>query len=144
MFNPALRRRFFADELLQSRGDLGNGFLTSPYLPPLPPPSVDKRHTLCSNLTMATYDFNSEKNRRLKEARGIGFEEIIARIEAGYLLATTLHPNPERYPQQWVYHVQVDGYIYLVPWVQNGETIFLKTIFPSRKATRNHKKGTFP
>jgi hypothetical protein len=85
------------------------------------------------------YEFSAEKNATLKEQRGISFEEIIYYISNGHLLDTIQHHNKEKYGSQKFYVVDVDGYVYLVPFVrQNNNTIFLKTIFPSRKHTKQY------
>lgn len=82
------------------------------------------------------FEWNEEKNNLLKKERGITFEEIIYAIESGKLLAVKAHPNQEKYPNQCVYYVEVKGYVCMVPFVSDKDKIFLKTIFPSRKATR--------
>ena len=87
------------------------------------------------------YAFDPEKNARLIRERGISFEQIIALIEGGKLIQVLEHPDKERYPNQLLYEVDVDGYVYVVPVVREGRTLFLKTIFPSRKATRKRRKG---
>ncbi|MDR3491657.1 MAG: toxin [Gammaproteobacteria bacterium] len=84
------------------------------------------------------YEFNAEKNSTLKEQRGISFEEIIYYISNGYLLDTIEHPNKEKYAGQQFYVVDIDGYVYLVPFVRRDNQIFLKTIFPSRKHTKQY------
>lgn len=88
------------------------------------------------------FSFSPEKNILLKEEHGINFDEIIMFIEGGYLLDVVKHPNPGKYPGQSVYVVDVSGYVYLLSFVQNGEDFFLKTLYPSRKATRLYKLGT--
>jgi uncharacterized DUF497 family protein len=83
------------------------------------------------------WDF--EKDRRLRRERGIGFAEIVFLIETeGALLDVLEHPNPSRYPGQRIFVVQRGDYAYLVPFVEEGERIVLKTIIPSRKATRDY------
>jgi uncharacterized DUF497 family protein len=82
------------------------------------------------------YDWNDEKNELLIEERGISFEEIVAYIEAGNLIDTIEHPNPKKYPGQRVHVVCANNYVYLVPFVSNKESLFLKTIIPSRKFTK--------
>ena len=89
---------------------------------------------------MIHYDWNDEKNLLLKVERGIGFEEIVLRIDGGFLLDILDHPNREKYGHQKVLVVEVDGYAYAVPYVEDGETWFLKTIIPSRKLTREYRK----
>lgn len=86
---------------------------------------------------MITY--GKEKNELLKQSRGIGFEEIIAAIDAGKVLDVYDHPDQENYPGQKIYVVEALDYIYLVPFVRNDEGIFLKTIIPSRKAKKIYK-----
>lgn len=87
------------------------------------------------------YIFDPDKNRQLKKERGIGFEEIIVLINAGYLLDVVEHPNKKRHPNQQFYVVDVAGYAYLTPFVRDGDSIYLKTIYPSRKATRKYMSG---
>jgi uncharacterized DUF497 family protein len=85
------------------------------------------------------FAWDGEKNLRLKRERGVSFEEVLFHIEAGDLLEVLDHPNPSRYPGQMIYVVLIDGYVYLVPFVESDYEIFLKTIIPSRKATRLFK-----
>jgi uncharacterized DUF497 family protein len=87
------------------------------------------------------YAFDPEKNAWLIRERGISFEQIIALIEGGKLIQVLEHRDKERYPDQILYEVDVDGYVYVVPVVREGRTLFLKTIYPSRKATRKRWKG---
>lgn len=82
------------------------------------------------------YEWSAEKDRLLQEERGVGFEDVVIAIDSGGLLAVKEHPNKERYPNQMLYVVRMKGYAYLVPFVREGERIFLKTIIPSRKANR--------
>ena len=86
------------------------------------------------------FDWDIEKNERLKKERNISFEDIALLLAAGKLWKTADHPNPEKYPNQRVFLVPVDGYIFFVPFVMENETIFLKTAFPHRKATRDYLK----
>lgn len=84
-------------------------------------------------------EFSAEKNKELIEKRGISFEEIISAIQDGALLDTINHHNPDKYPNQRVYVVQMREYIYLVPFVRKDKnTLFLKTIYPSRKLTKHY------
>ena len=91
------------------------------------------------------FDFSSDKNKQLLETRGICFEHIISLISEGYILDIVVHPNQDRYPNQKMYVIDVDSYCYLVPYIKNKKEIFLKTIIPSRKATKyylnNGKNG---
>ncbi len=80
--------------------------------------------------------WNPVKNLELMQERGISFEEILSSIEQGGLLMTLDHPNRRKYPNQRIWVVKIRGYAHLVPLVEPEEEIFLKTIMPSRKATR--------
>lgn len=86
------------------------------------------------------YTFNTEKNVWLKQMRKISFEKIIEAIEQGFLLGVRPHPDQERYAHQEMYIVEIEGYAYIVPFVQEGNVIFLKTIYPSRKANKKYLK----
>lgn len=87
---------------------------------------------------MKPYEWNPDKNDQLRKAQGIGFEDIVFHIEAGDLINTIEHPNRERYPHQQILVVVVESYIYLVPFVETESIVFLKTIIPSRKATKHY------
>jgi len=84
------------------------------------------------------YDWDPAKNEKLKKERDISFEDIIFHILNGNEVDLFEHPNQEKYPGQMVSVVLVDGYAYLVPFVESETTIFLKTIIPSRKATKQY------
>ena len=86
---------------------------------------------------MKPFRWSPEKNELLKHERGISFEEIAVAVEAGTLLEVVPHPNAAKYPRQKVMVVGVAGYAYLVPYVEEEDHFFLKTIIPSRKATRD-------
>ena len=86
------------------------------------------------------YEFDPEKNAWLIANRGISFQQIIALIEAGKLLEILEHPNPAKYPGQVLYQIDVDGYVHIVPVTARGATLFLETIYPSRKATKKRRK----
>lgn len=86
---------------------------------------------------MKPFRWSPDKNERLKTERGISFEEIVVAVEAGALLEVVPHPNPKKYPRQKVMVVDVIAYAYLVPFVEEDDHFFLKTIIPSRKATRD-------
>ena len=91
------------------------------------------------NQTMK-YEWDPEKNEWLKKERGISFEQIIFHLSQGDLWKVADHPDQEKHPDQKIYFVLMDDYIYLVPHNIEGNHIFLKTIIPSRKATRDYKK----
>ncbi len=84
------------------------------------------------------FDWDPEKNEWLKRERGISFEEIVVLLGKGLLWKDAPHPSPGNYPNQRVFLVPVDDYIYFVPYIVDGETFFLKTAFPHRKATRDY------
>ncbi len=86
--------------------------------------------------SMKHYTWNPEKNKMLKKERGVGFEDVVFHIEAGDEVDVLEHPNKERYPNQKISVVLIEGYAYLVPFAESDVEIFLKTIIPSRKATK--------
>jgi len=90
---------------------------------------------------MAYYKWNHEKNESLKAERDIGFEQVILHIERGDVIDVIEHPNQLKYPNQQMLVVKIKDYAYLVPFVEDEETKFLKTIIPSRKATREYLGG---
>lgn len=87
---------------------------------------------------MKTYRWSEKKNEQLKQSRGISFEDVVLALESGGLLDVLAHPNPRRYPNQKVLVVAVMEYVYLVPHIEEPSYVFLKTIIPSRKATRDY------
>ncbi|MEX0877677.1 MAG: BrnT family toxin [Candidatus Spechtbacterales bacterium] len=87
---------------------------------------------------MKYFDWDPEKNEQLIKERRISFEEVLVAINEGGLLDILEHHNKEKYPQQRIFVVGVEDYAYLVPFVEDEEKIFLKTIIPSRKATQNY------
>ena len=82
------------------------------------------------------YDWSPDKNDWLKKNRDISFEQIIFHLGHGDIWRTADHPNQEKYPNQRIYFVIVENYVYLVPHIIKKDIIFLKTIIPSRKATK--------
>ena len=85
---------------------------------------------------MKFFAWNSEKNELLKKERGVSFEDVVLNIQLGFEVDIFEHPNQERYPGQKISVVLIEGYAYLVPYVEHEDEIFLKTIIPSRKATK--------
>ena len=85
---------------------------------------------------MKTYYWDEDKNKLLKSERGVSFEDVIYYIEKEQILTIIKHPNPDKYPGQKIYVITIDNYAYLVPFVETDNEIFLKTIIPSRKATK--------
>ena len=87
---------------------------------------------------MKPFRWNHDKNAELKAERGISFEEVVLAIEADGLLDVVRHPDIGKYPNQLVFIIALDGYALLVSFVEVPEYYFLKTIIPSRKATRDY------
>lgn len=87
---------------------------------------------------MKQINWSSEKNQQLIEERGISFEDVVFYLQIGMLLDDIEHPNVEKYPEQRVFIINIENYAYLVPYVENKKEIFLKTIIPSRKATKQY------
>jgi uncharacterized DUF497 family protein len=90
---------------------------------------------------MRIYNWNSEKNQELIVGRSISFEEVIFHIEHGDLLDDIAHPNASDYSHQRIFVVCIKEYVYLVPYVENEDEVFLKTIIPSRKFTKHYLGG---
>ena len=91
---------------------------------------------------MALYLWNEDKNQQLIRDRGISFQDIVSRIDSGDLVATVEHHNQERYPGQRIFIVRIENYAYEVPFLESDDVFFLKTIIPSRKATRDYLRGS--
>jgi hypothetical protein len=90
---------------------------------------------------MDYYKWDFQKNEKLKVDRGISFEQIVMHVERGDVLDLVAHPNQKKYPGQQIIVVEINEYAYLVPFVESSEGKFLKTIIPSRKATRDYLGG---
>lgn len=85
---------------------------------------------------MKYFDWDEEKNEKLKRERGVSFEDVIVAMQEGKILAIIKHPNQRQYPKQKVFVIDLSDYTYLVPFSEDEKKIFLKTIFPSRKYTK--------
>jgi uncharacterized DUF497 family protein len=85
---------------------------------------------------MEYYEWDQKKNERLKAERGISFEQVVMHIERGDILDIYEHPDREKYPGQQILVVRIQDYAYLVPFIESRSSKFLKTIIPSRRATR--------
>ena len=90
---------------------------------------------------MKTISWSPEKNKLLQEERGLSFEDVVLHISNGDILDTFEHPNQERYPGQQIHVIDIEGYAYLVPFLESEDEVFLKTIIPSRKATKAYLGG---
>lgn len=86
-------------------------------------------------------NWDENKNQKLIKERGISFEEVQIAVESGQVLDTFDHPNQKRYPGQKIMAVAINEYVYLVPFTEEEERYFLKTIFPSRKATKQYLRS---
>ena len=86
------------------------------------------------------YEWNPEKNEWLKKERNISFEQIIFHLSRGDVWKIADHPDQVNYPGQKIYFVVIEDCVYLVPHIIEKEYTFLKTIIPSRKATKMYKE----
>ena len=102
---------------------------------------VAKTHTLCYIWRMKLINWNTQKNQWLKENRKICFEDILFYLNNNLLVDDIEHPNKKKYPGQRMMIFEIKDYIYLVPYTETEEEIFLKTIIPSRKATKKYSRG---
>jgi uncharacterized DUF497 family protein len=99
---------------------------------------VAKSHTKGYKWNMKTFSWNDEKNALLQAERQVSFEDVVLYIEMGFLLDVLEHPNQEKYKGQKIFVMQIDDYVYLVPFVETDDQFFLKEIMPSRKAIRKY------
>jgi len=91
-------------------------------------------HWVDSKFTV--FDWSDEKDSQLRKERGIGFDDIVFHIASGDLIGVVPHPNADKYPNQEIMYIDIDNYVYLVPFVEEEGRKFLKTIIPSRRATK--------
>ena len=90
------------------------------------------------NIIVKYFDWNNEKNDELLKDRGVSFEEVVFCIMNDGLLDVIEHPNKSKYLNQNIFIVDIDNYVYIVPFVEDDEVVFLKTIIPSRKMTKKY------
>jgi len=90
---------------------------------------------------MKYVDWDPDKNAQLKRERDISFEEVTALYVEGKVLDIVEHHGPGKYSHQKMFFVEVRAYVYVVPFVEDEKKIFLKTIFPSRNATKKYLIG---
>jgi len=90
---------------------------------------------------MKPYRWNADKNQQLQAERGVSFEQALQAITGEQLLDIIQHPNQEKYPSQRTFIIELNQYVYLVPFVETEDEIFLKTIIPSRKLKRQYLGG---
>ena len=87
---------------------------------------------------MKYVDWNSEKNEKIKIERDISFEDVLVAIGEKKILDIVEHKNQKKYPNQKMFIINIGSYAYLVPCIEDERKIFLKTIIPSRKATKKY------
>ena len=87
---------------------------------------------------MKYFSWDNEKNEYLKKERKISFEIVVCQIESNRVLDIVKHPNQQKYKDQYIFIVEYNDYVFLVPFIEDEKEIFLKTIIPSRKATKKY------
>lgn len=87
---------------------------------------------------MKFFDWSEEKNEKLKEERGVSFEEVLVAVSEGKVLDVVEHPNRKKYANQKILIIEINNYAYLVPFVEDRDKIFFKTIIPNRKASEKY------
>lgn len=87
---------------------------------------------------MKVINWDPDKNKELIENRGVSFEEVVFYLQQGALIDDIEHPNRTKYPNQRIFVLNIENYAYLVPYVEDRKEIFLKTVIPSRKATKQY------
>ena len=90
---------------------------------------------------MKRVEWNLEKDEWIKQKRGIGFNDVIKAIQEGGLLDLRDHPNQIEYSGQMEFVVLIGDYVYVVPFVEDDEKLFLKTVFPSRKERKRYLRS---
>jgi len=91
---------------------------------------------------MQLCEWDEEKNTWLKLNRNVCFEDVVFCMENGFILDDKVHPNRVKYPNQRLMIIDIDGYAFLVPYIEREKSLFLKTIIPSRKATKQYLGDT--
>jgi hypothetical protein len=85
------------------------------------------------------YKWNENKNAILKATRGYSFEDVLNAMSSNAVLDNYKHPNKEKYPNQYIYVIMLGEYVHYIPYVHDGDDIFLKNIIPSRKLNKIYK-----
>ena len=88
--------------------------------------------------TKKSFDWNAEKNERLRRERGVSFSDFVKYIKGGKLLDVIVHPNSKKYPNQKIFIINGDDQVYLIPFVEDEKKYFLKTIFADRRYTKKY------
>lgn len=99
---------------------------------------IDIQCTEVYIISMPYFEWDAIKNLKLKQERGVSFEDVVVALGNNKLLETLEHPNSDKYPNQRIFVLDIRGYAYYVPYVEEKERIFFKTIFPNRKATKKY------
>ncbi len=86
------------------------------------------------------YKWNEDKNSILKSQRGFSFDDVLYKMKEDGVLDNYKHPNVEKYPNQYIYVIELGGYVHYIPYVHDGDDIFLKNIIPSRKLHKKYAK----
>lgn len=89
---------------------------------------------------MKLYEWDNHKNNKLKKERGISFEDIVFYVSKDAVLDIIKHSDKKKYSGQKIFVIKIENYAYLVPFIETDNIIFLKTIIPSRKATKKYLK----
>mgnify|MGYP005849399283 CR=1 FL=1 len=87
---------------------------------------------------MKSFRWNPDKNLKLQAERGVSFEQVLQAITNNHVLDIIQHPNREKYPFQRIFIIEMNQYVYLVPFIETDQEIFLKTIIPSRKLKKQY------
>lgn len=82
--------------------------------------------------------WDEQKNAKLKFERNVSFDDVQIAVEEGRVFDVIKHPNKDKYPNQQVLIVEIEGYVYCVPFVEDEDKYFLKTIYPSRRMTKKY------
>lgn len=89
---------------------------------------------------MKLYEWDNHKNNKLKKERGISFEDIVFYVSKDAVLDIIKYSDKKKYSGQKIFVIKIENYAYLVPFIETDNIIFLKTIIPSRKATKKYLK----
>ena len=88
-------------------------------------------------MNASDFEWDDEKNSLLKRERYICFEDVITSLDNGKLLDIVKNPSAKR-EGQYCLIIEIGNYAYVVPFVKNENSFFLKTIYPSRKQTKKY------
>ena len=97
---------------------------------------IDSLIYIVYHICVSYYEWDKDKNQWLIENRGVSFELCVAAIGQGDLLDIIQNKSPRAH--QYKYIIKINDYIYVVPFVIEGEKKFLKTMYPSRVETKKY------